>query len=87
MAIIRVLPTSKKEKKPGKPIQTKKFLSQGAWVAQLVEHLTLDFGSGHDLMVHEFEPCVRLCADCLLGILYPSLSVPPLLACYLFQNK
>ena len=22
-----------------------------------------DFGSGHDLMVHEFEPHVRLCAD------------------------
>ena len=25
----------------------------GAWVAQLVECLTLGFGSGHDLMVHE----------------------------------
>ena len=32
----------------------------GAWVAQLVEHLTLDVGSGHDLMVREFEPHVRL---------------------------
>ena len=31
--------------------------SQGAWVAELVKLLTLDFGSGHDLMVCEF------CAD------------------------
>ena len=27
-------------------MKTVKF--QGAWVAQLVEHLTLDLGSGHD---------------------------------------
>ena len=31
-------------------------VSGGAWVAQLVKHLTLDFGSGHDLAVHEFKP-------------------------------
>ena len=31
------------------------------WVAQLVNHLTLDFGSVHDLMVHEIELHVRLC--------------------------
>ena len=24
---------------------------------------TSDFGSGHDLTVHEFEPGIRLCAD------------------------
>ena len=35
----------------------------GAWVPQLVKCLTLDFGSGHDLTVRGFEPCVRLCAD------------------------
>ena len=23
-----------------------------------------DFGSGHDLAVHEFKPHIRLCADC-----------------------
>ena len=34
-----------------------------AWVAQSVKHLTLGFGSGHDLMVHEFEPHIRLCVD------------------------
>ena len=33
---------------------------------------TLDFDSGHDLTVREFEP--------LFGILSPSLSAPPLLA-------
>ena len=32
----------------------------GAWVAQLVKHPTLDFSSGHDLMVHEFEPNMGL---------------------------
>ena len=31
------------------PFKVKKF--RGAWVAQLVKHLTLDFGSGHDLRV------------------------------------
>ena len=33
-------------------------------MAQLVKRLTLDFGSGHDPMVCEFEPHVRLGADC-----------------------
>ena len=52
-----------------------------AWVAQLVKHLTLDFGSGHDLRVREIEPHIRLTliAQSLLGILSPFLSAPPLL--------
>ena len=37
----------------------------GAWVAQLVKRLTLDFSSGHDLTVHGVEPCIRLCTDCV----------------------
>ena len=37
--------------------------SGGIWGAQSVKHLTLDFRSGHDLMVPEFKPRVRLCAD------------------------
>ena len=37
--------------------------AQGAWVVQLVEHLTLDFGSGHDLTVCELEPHIGLQAD------------------------
>ena len=28
----------------------------GAWVAQLVKHPTLDFGSGHDLRVVRLSP-------------------------------
>ena len=36
---------------------------RGAWVAQSVKHLTLDFSSGHDLTVHEIEPRVGLCTD------------------------
>ena len=30
------------------------------WVAQLVECLTLDFGSGHDLTGREVEPYIGL---------------------------
>ena len=37
--------------------------SWDAWVAQLVKYLTLDFGSGHDLMVCETEPYEGLHAD------------------------
>ena len=43
-----------------------------------VKRLALDFTSGHDLTLHEFEPCIRL----LTGRAEPvwdSLSVPPLL--------
>ena len=45
---------------------------EGAWAAQSAEHPTLDFSSGHDLTVREFEPRVRLCflpclADSVLG--------------------
>ena len=32
-------------------------------MAQLVGRPTLDFGSGHDLVIHEFEPHLGLCAD------------------------
>ena len=35
----------------------------GAWGAQSAKHLTLDFGSGHNLVVHEFKPHIGLCAD------------------------
>ena len=55
----------------------------GAWVAQSVECLTLDFSSGHDLMVGEFKAHIRLCTDSAepaWDSLSPSLSAPPLLA-------
>ena len=45
---------------------------RGAWVAQSVKHLTLGFGSGHDLTVCGFEPHVGLCAD--------SMSLPAILS-------
>ena len=35
----------------------------GTWMAQSVKRLTLDFNSGHDLMVYEINPHIRLCAD------------------------
>ena len=41
----------------------KTYIIGGTWVAQLVKNLILDFGSGHDLMVREFEPHIRFCAD------------------------
>ena len=37
--------------------------SWDAWVTQSVKCLILGFGSGHDLMVHGFKPCVGLCTD------------------------
>ena len=48
-------------------------------MAQLVKHLTLDFGSGHDFTVPEFEPGIRLCVDGAepaWDSLSPSLSLP-----------
>ena len=62
-------------------------------MAQLVKCLTLDFGSGHDLIVHEFEPHIGLCTDSMetpWDSLSPSFSAPPLLtnACALsLKNK
>ena len=44
-------------------------------MAQSVEYPNLDLGSGHDLMVCEFEPCVGLCADSE-GLAWDSLSLP-----------
>ena len=40
-----------------------RILSWGTWAIQPVKHLTLDFSSGHDLMVCEFEPYIRLCTS------------------------
>ena len=48
----------------------------GSWEAQSVKYPTFDFSSGHDLMVHEFEPHI-LSAQSLLGILSLFLSLCP----------
>ena len=55
-------------------------------MAQSVERLTLDFGSGHDLtQLMSSSPTLGsvLTLQSLLGILSPSFSAPPLLALYL----
>ena len=57
----------------------KKFLLWGALVAQSVKRPTLDFSSGHDLMVREFEPPVGLCpvsVEPAWGSFSPPLSLP-----------
>ena len=61
-------------------------------MAQSVELLTLDFGSGHDLTSCELESRIQLCADSAepaWDSLSPSLFVLPLLrlALSLSQNK
>ena len=53
-------------------------------MAQSVKHQTLDFGSGQDLMVREFKPCVRFYVDSVDGACLRfslSLSVCPSAAC------
>ena len=50
---------------------------QGTWVAQSVRHITLDFGSGHDLMVRQFKPLMGLfTAEATWDSLSPSLTLP-----------
>ena len=49
------------------------------WVAQLAKCMTLDFGSGHDRMVHGIKLCFGLCADSTEPA-WNSLSAPPLLS-------
>ena len=43
----------------------------GAWAAQLVECLTLDFGSGHDLRVVEWSPASGSTRFEILSLLLP----------------
>ena len=55
-------------------------MSRGGWVAQSVKHLTFDFSSGLDLLVHEMEPHIGLCADSV-GAPWDSLSPSLPLSC------
>ena len=49
----------------------------GAWVAQMVQHPSPGFSSGHDLMARGFKPHVpALSVRRLLGILSIPLSLP-----------
>ena len=60
-------------------------------MAQSVKCPTLDFGSGHDLMVHGFKPRVGLCTDSIepaWDSLSPSVSLYPSPICTLsLKNK
>ena len=60
-------------------------------MTQSVKRPTLDFGSGHDLTVSEFEPRIRLCADNVepaWDSLSPSLSSTLLLSLsFSLKNK
>ena len=59
--------------------------SRGAWVAQSVECLTLDFSSGYDLAVWAMELRIELCTDDAEAA-WDSLCLPlslPLAACAL----
>ena len=71
---------------------TLKYLLWGAWVAQLVKHPTLDFGSGHDLIVHGIESYIGLCTDLMawayLGFsLSLSLPFPASMSLFLALSK
>lgn len=41
---------------PGDIKVIQKYQLRGTWVAQFVKHLTLNFGSGHDLRVVRSSP-------------------------------
>ena len=74
-------------------LSKKKGNSWGAWVAQSVKHLTVDFASGHDFTVCELKPCIRIHATVrsLLGI--PSLcsfrmpSLSQLISALIFKKS
>ena len=65
--------------------------TQGTWVAQSGKCPTLDVGSGHELMIHGFEPRIGFYADSVepawdsLSLL--SFSVPPLPCSPSLSNK
>ena len=60
---------------------SKKFLFRGAWVAQSVKHLILDFSLGHGLKIVRWNPesGSTLSVKSALDSLSPSLSLPLLL--------
>ena len=70
----------------------KRIKRWGTWVAQSVKRPTLDFGSGNDLTICEFEPHMGLQADSAESAwdslsLFLSLSLSLPLPCSLSQNK
>jgi len=68
----------------------KKQNNPGAWVAQLAEHPTLDFGWGGDLRILRLSPVSgsTLSVESAWDSLSPSPSAPPpACACSLSLNK
>ena len=62
----------------------------GTWVAQWVKHPTLDFSSGHDLMVSEFELHVgprAVSMEPAWDFVSPPTPAPPEAVLSLSQNK
>ena len=46
----------REKEKQGRAVLQKYIYFGGAWVAQLIKHLTVDFGSGRDFNVDEVKP-------------------------------
>ena len=59
--------------------------SRSSWVAQSIKRPITGYGSGHDLIVHGFEPHIGLCADGVNpawdSFSLPFLSAPIQLVC------
>ena len=66
-------------------------MPEGTSVGQSVKTPTLDFGSGHDLIVCGIDLCIRLCADNVEPAwdfpFFSSLCAPSLLELSLKINK
>ena len=60
----------------------------GIWMVRSIQCLTVDFGSGHDLKVHGFEPHIGLGVGSV-ELAWDSLPLSPRLpcSCILSQNK
>ena len=55
---------------------SRRFVIWGTWVAQLVKHLTFDFGSEHDLRVMGLNPMLDSVLEPTWDSLSPSPSTP-----------
>ena len=67
--------TAEEGKREEKDLELRSMNAWGTWVAQWVKCLTLDFGLGHDLVLHGFKNHVRLCTDSVEPA-WNSLSLP-----------
>ena len=61
--VLTMFPYKRWQEKDRQPHAVEKPRHWGTWVSQSVRRPTLDFGSGHDLTVHEIELHVGLCTD------------------------